>query len=125
LKCSNRWFFNAKKNCVPVDDNCNTYSDSGSCTSCYSGYSLADGVCVSVNPLCKTLNADGTCASCYPQNIVHKGNCVPISKLANILLYYAECCPEKLQAIQDAQVKSGNWPWFYWIYDNTLLLFFI
>ena len=107
LKCSNRWFFNSHKKCVPVDDNCNTYSDNGNCTSCYQGYGLCDGICVSVNPLCKSLNADGTCASCYPQNILHKGNCVPISKLANIFLYYAECCPEKLQALQ-AQVQSGN-----------------
>ena len=93
LKCSHRWFFNSQKRCVPVDDNCNNYADDGSCTSCYPGYSVREGVCLSVNPLCKTLNADGTCASCYPQNILHEGNCVPISKLANILLYYAECCP--------------------------------
>jgi hypothetical protein len=93
---------------VPVDDNCNSYADSGACTSCYPGYGLNEGVCVSVNPLCKTLNADGTCASCYPQNIVHNGNCVPISKLANILLYYAQCCPEKLAALQKVTASSGN-----------------
>ena len=108
LKCSHRWFFNAKKQCVPVDDNCNSYGADGACTSCYPGYGLNQGVCVSVNPLCKTLNADGTCASCYPQNIVHGGNCVPISKLANILLYYAQCCPEKLAALQKATASAGN-----------------
>jgi hypothetical protein len=69
---------------------------------------VSDGVCASVNPLCKTLNSDGTCATCYPQNIVHNGNCVPISKLANILLYYAECCPEKLLAIQKAQAAAAG-----------------
>ena len=100
LKCSHRWFFNSEKKCVPVDDNCNSYNEDGSCASCYTGYSVKEGVCMSVNPLCKTLNDDGTCASCYAQNILHNGNCVPISKLANILLYYAECCPEKLEMIQ-------------------------
>ena len=49
--------------------------------------------------LCKTLNADGNFATCYAQNIKHNKTCVPISKLANILLYYAECCPEKLQTL--------------------------
>jgi hypothetical protein len=93
LKCSHRWFFNSQNKCVPVDDNCNAYAADGSCSTCYAGYAVSNGVCLSVNPLCKTLNADGSCASCYPQNILHQGNCVPISKLANILLYYAECCP--------------------------------
>jgi hypothetical protein len=62
---------------------------------------------LSTNPLCKTLNADGSCSSCYRQNILSNGNCVPISKLANILLYYAECCPEKLAAIKAAEGKNG------------------
>lgn len=96
LKCSNRWFFNSENRCVPVDDNCNNYADDGSCTSCFPGYAVTNGVCLTVNPLCRTLNEDGTCASCYPQNILNEGNCVPISRLANLLLYYAECCPEKL-----------------------------
>ena len=106
LSCSKRWFFNSKKRCVPVDDNCNSYDDSGACTSCFVGYSVNSGVCTSVNPLCKTLNADGTCASCYPQNILNNGSCVPINKLANILLYYAACCPEKLAALQAAQKSN-------------------
>ena len=103
LKCSHRWFFNSQNRCVPVDDNCNNYADDGSCTSCFPGYAVNQGVCLTVNPLCKTLNQDGTCASCYPQNILNQGNCVPISKLANLLLYYAECCPEKLAELQAAQ----------------------
>ena len=107
LKCSHRWFFNSQKRCVPVDDNCNNYADDGSCSSCYPGYSVRDGVCLAVNPLCKTLNEDGSCASCYRQNILHEGNCVPISKLANILLYYAECCPEKLEELK-AEAAAGN-----------------
>ena len=106
LACSKRWFFNAHKTCVPVDDNCNNHDEKGACTSCYQGYGVNNGICVSVNPLCKTLNADGTCASCYPQNVVHNGSCVPINKLANILLYYAACCPEKLAELQ-AKQKSN------------------
>jgi hypothetical protein len=106
LACSKRWFFNSHKTCVPVDDNCNTHDENGACTSCYQGYAVNSGVCISVNPLCKTLNADGTCASCYPQNVLHKGSCVPINKLANILLYYAACCPEKLAALQASQKSN-------------------
>jgi hypothetical protein len=106
LACSKRWFFNAHKTCVPVDDNCDTHDENGACTSCYQGYGVHNGICVSVNPLCRTVNADGSCASCYPQNVVHNGSCVPINKLANILLYYAACCPEKLAELQ-AKQKSN------------------
>jgi hypothetical protein len=91
---------------VPVDDNCDTHDENGACTSCYQGYGVHNGICVSVNPLCRTVNADGSCASCYPQNVVHNGSCVPINKLANILLYYAACCPEKLAELQ-AKQKSN------------------
>ena len=40
--CSQRYYFNFQFNCVPVSPFCNTYdSNSGVCTSCYSGYQLS------------------------------------------------------------------------------------
>ena len=46
LQCSARYTFNANRLCVPVSDNCNQYSASGVCTSCYKGYDLTNGICV-------------------------------------------------------------------------------
>jgi hypothetical protein len=65
------------------------------------------GVGTSVSTFLKSLNAYGTRASFYHQNI---GSCVPINKFANIPLYSAACCPEKLTAIQAAKndLKTFN-----------------
>ena len=100
LACSARWVFNAAGVCVPVDDFCSTFDLSGVCTSCYKGYNLSNGSCVIANALCKTQSSDGTCSSCYSGYVVYKKQCFPLSKLADITLYYAECCPEKLAELQ-------------------------
>ena len=92
LECSNRWTFNSKGVCVPVSDNCNKYDVSGACTSCFDGYQLVNGQCSIFNTLCKTSNSNG-CASCYNGFVLYKNNCTPLSKLADIVLYYTECCP--------------------------------
>ena len=100
LACSNRWVFNSKKVCVPVSDNCHSYDASGACTSCFNGYALSQGQCQLSNNLCKTSNSLG-CATCYNGYVLYQNNCVPLSSLADIVLYYTACCPEKL-----AQLKA-------------------
>ena len=102
LKCSNRWTFNAKKLCIPVNDFCASYdSASGACTSCYNGYLLSAGSCEKHNPLCKTVDPSGSCTTCFSGYILLKGSCAKISDLASLYLYYAECCPEKLAALKN------------------------
>ena len=44
-ECSIRWYFDEKKVCQPVDDNCRKWKDNGECTGCYMGYSLKDNKC--------------------------------------------------------------------------------
>jgi hypothetical protein len=46
VQCSQRWYFNAAKVCVPVSDLCYTWNTDGSCDSCYGGYVVSDGKCI-------------------------------------------------------------------------------
>ena len=96
LECSTRWYFSANRTCVRVDDNCQTFSSNGTCTSCYYGYILNGNSCQIQNLLCKTTNSNGTCTSCYSGYVLYNGQCTEISKLASLEQYYASCCPEKL-----------------------------
>ena len=82
---------------------CSAYdSATGACTSCFSGYLLSNGACQLANPLCKSSTETGACSSCFTGYINVNGVCTPVSKLASLYLYYAECCPEKLAALQAA-----------------------
>ncbi len=46
LQCSNRYYFNQNGICTAVSPQCQTWSNAtGLCTSCYQGYTLANGVC--------------------------------------------------------------------------------
>ena len=45
ISCSNGFTFNANKVCVAVSDQCKSYDVNGSCTACFKGYDLANGVC--------------------------------------------------------------------------------
>ena len=102
LECSFRYVFNSENKCVQVSDNCKDFDAStGVCQTCYSGYSLIGLECVMVNPLCKTTTVEGTCGTCYDGFILYKGSCTPLSKIADIALYYAECCPEKLLELRE------------------------
>ena len=100
LECSARWTFNSKGVCVPVSDNCNQWDASGACTACYTGYQLSHGQCQLANTLCKSFNSSGACASCFNGYVLYQNNCTPISKLADIVLYYSACCPEKLEQLK-------------------------
>ena len=102
LACSKNWVFNSNNVCIPVDDMCASYDQTGACTSCFSGYLLSNGACNLANPLCKSSTPTGACASCYTGYILTGGACTPISQLASLYLYYAECCPEKLAQLQAA-----------------------
>jgi len=93
LACSKNWVFNSKGACVPVSDNCASYDNSGACTSCFSGYVLGNGKCNVGNSLCKSADSKGACLTCYNGYVLYKNNCTPISSLADIVLYYTECCP--------------------------------
>jgi hypothetical protein len=110
LQCSNRFVFNSQRVCVPVSDNCNQWNSSGACTSCYAGYILNGGACTQGNSLCQSSNSNGACTSCYTGYILDNGNCVPISKLANLALYYSQCCPERLATLSQSVGNSSPVP---------------
>ena len=93
LQCSNGWTFNANKVCTPVSDQCKTWDSNGACTACFMGYDLKNGKCVTTNPLCKSSDSNGACFSCYSGYVLFNNNCIPISSLANLYLYYSQCCP--------------------------------
>ena len=99
LECSVRYVFNAARTCVPVNDNCRAWDQSGACTDCYAGYLLQGGSCTQGNSLCENSNAQGACTSCYTGYLLDNGSCIPISKLASLALYYSQCCPEKLATL--------------------------
>ena len=96
LECSKNWVFNSNRVCVPVSDHCASHDASGACTSCYKGFLLNNGKCEMGNSLCKDNDSNGACTSCYTGYLLNHGSCVPVSKLANLALYYAMCCPERL-----------------------------
>lgn len=50
--------------------------------------------------LCKANDEEGRCTKCYNGYILYRNNCIPLSQLADIALYYAECCPEKLEKLR-------------------------
>jgi hypothetical protein len=35
--------------------------------------------------------------------VLFKDGCTPVSKLADLYLYYAQCCPEKLAELKKAK----------------------
>ena len=55
------------------------------------------------NPLCRASSETGACTSCYTGYVLIQGSCTPISKLADLYIYYQECCPEKLAEILNKQ----------------------
>ena len=80
---------------------CKTYDNAdGHCLSCYQGYGLSNGDCVVSTTNCKTHTDEGKCATCYNGYALYQGDCVPVNSLADIVLYYAECCPEKLEQLR-------------------------
>lgn len=100
IACSRNWVA-LNGVCEKVSPLCNTYNNvTGACTSCFSGYALTDGSC-SPAPisLCKSEDSNG-CLSCYGGYALYQKRCISLSSLADIALYYAECCPEKLAQLQ-------------------------
>ena len=57
-------------------------------------------MCQIKNVLCKANDEEGRCTKCYNGYILYRNNCTPLSQLADIALYYAECCPEKLEKLR-------------------------
>lgn len=108
IKCSHRYVFNSQRVCVPVNDHCSEWNPSGACTSCYNGYILSNGRCSQGNSLCSTSNSDGACMTCYTGYVLSNGNCVPIAKLANLALYYSQCCPERLAELTEGIEGNNN-----------------
>ena len=92
LECSDRWVMTVD-GCVPVSDHCAEHDDKGACVSCYPGYLVNNGQCDVANPLCKEIDSEGNCTKCYSGFVLYKKNCTPLSQLADLALYYAECCP--------------------------------
>ena len=101
LKCSERFIFNAQGICSQVDDLCQTWNEmSGACTSCYEGYILMGDQCILQAPFCKTQDVQGNCQECYQGFVKYKNQCTPLSRIADLALYYQECCPEMLEELR-------------------------
>jgi hypothetical protein len=99
LSCS-KYYVLKNGTCESVSLLCRTYDDNGACTSCFGGYTLGNGACSINHSTCKTQDGDGKCATCYNGFALYRGECVELSSLANMALYYASCCPEKLAQLQ-------------------------
>lgn len=101
-QCAPYWY---SKNgvCATVSPFCKTYDNStGLCTSCFGGYANTNGTCTVLITQCKTGDSTG-CLSCYNGYALYRSQCIALNNIANIALYYAECCPEKL-----AQLKADG-----------------
>jgi proprotein convertase subtilisin/kexin type 5 len=99
LSCSKYWVL-INGTCESVSPNCKSYDATGACTSCFTGFSLGNGTCSAIQVLCKSQDSNGACLTCYNGFALYSGKCVNLSNLANIALYYAACCPEKLAQLQ-------------------------
>lgn len=105
LQCS-PYFVMKSGTCSGVSDYCKSYDNStGLCTSCYQGYGLSNGTCTASLNFCRTSDSFG-CLTCYSGYALYQKQCVLMQNLANIALYYAECCPEKLAAL----IAAGRLP---------------
>lgn len=108
LECSPYWYFKGGI-CTQVSPYCKTYDPAtGACLSCYSGYSLLNGACeLSPVSFCKTIDLNG-CTTCFDGFVLYKKNCITLDSIANIALYYAECCPQKLAQLK-AEGRIPQW----------------
>jgi hypothetical protein len=85
--CPNRYYFGPNGLCTPINPQCDTYSFSGGCLSCYSGYKISGVDCIpSIKKLdynCKSYNALGVCASCYSKFYFSQSQstCLPLNPL--------------------------------------------
>ena len=89
--------------CTTVSPFCKTYDNAnGLCTSCFAGYANTNGTCTVLVTQCQSTNTNGTCLTCYTGYALYQGQCIALNNIANIALYYAECCPQKLADLKAA-----------------------
>ena len=79
LECSAFWFFDSNGVCMQVSDLCASNDANGACTSCYSGFTLNNGIC-EVTPRqpvsdagCKTF-VNGACTECSANFVFDSSN---------------------------------------------------
>ena len=87
--CSKNWVFNSNKVCVQVNSLCQSYDNTGACTSCYQGYDLSNGECVlSLSNNAKPVDSgcsnwdwnSQVCLACSKNWVFNNnGVCVPVS----------------------------------------------
>lgn len=78
IRCSYRFYLN-KGRCVPVPDECKEYNkETGECLTCYTGYSMQNGVCGAMNQLCQAADSYGRCVQCYKGYNLIDGLCYRI-----------------------------------------------
>ncbi len=132
LECSQRYYYNGKQ-CLPVSDQCKTWSSTGSCLSCYDGYDLANGVCKESagnnaspkdlgcglwdwkNSKCLkcsdnwVFNNNGVCAPVSDQCNTYDlaGNCVTCYKGYNLV--GGKCVKAPVEKVSD--LGCGLWDW--------------
>lgn len=71
---------------MPVNPLCKDYTNNGSCTTCYPGYTLNQNICIVAkvtDPFCKSFTPGGICTSCYTAYYYNQGKaaCQPLNPL--------------------------------------------
>ena len=141
ISCSNGFTFNANKVCVPVSDQCKSYDVNGSCTACFKGYDLANGVCSfsssnNAKPVdlgCASWNWDTqVCRACSKNWVFNSNNvCVPVSDQCNTFdaaglctscfkgydVVNGSCTFSPSNTAKPSDLGCGKWDW-----DNQLCL---
>lgn len=64
LACSYRFVLDKNGKCIKVNDQCQTWDNSGLCTSCYQGYNLSSGVCTQSSTDSNCAKYDSTLKRC-------------------------------------------------------------
>lgn len=94
VQCIPWTYYNGTK-CVQVSTACRTFSSvTGLCTSCYTGWTLSNGVCsVNADPNCQTVGANGICSACYGGYYynLNQGKCLVGNSLCNGMSFYGDC----------------------------------
>jgi hypothetical protein len=110
--CINRYYLSAQTGrCTMARTSCNTFDNSGRCTSCYPGYTLLGGDCYIVNNVtsdanCKVFMPNGSgCRECYPGYIAPNNG---ICQLANSLCRSIDSNGACTSCYSGYEVRGGN-----------------
>jgi hypothetical protein len=108
IKCFASYFLNPSGVCTLQNNLCATFNqNTGECTSCYQGYTLANGNCsIRISdPNCKSFNSDNSCKECSTSFYLRSGKCVRFNALcATINATTGDCT----SCYNGYMLKQGN-----------------